>query len=258
MRRSSLPGVEVNAAAQHRMLEEFTVRYRSEYDAFPENPTGVPHEYHRRNLTFGSVDAEILHCMVRRHAPRRVIEIGAGMSTLITAAALRRNAAANPGAAPLFTVVEPHPRTPAPDTVPGVTRFLRMRVQDVPIEEFLALEENDILFIDSTHELRIGSDVHLEYLEIVPRLRPGVIVHAHDILLPAEIHRDWFRADWRYLFWTEQYLLQAFLAFNREFEVLWAGSYMHLNHPELLESAFSSYRRAHAWPGSFWFRRVTG
>lgn len=89
------------------------------------------------------------------------------------------------------------------------------------------------------------------YLEILPKLNKGVIVHVHDIFLPAEYPKEWVLKKYR--FWTKQY--HAFLAFNHTFEVLWAGSYMHLRHPEKLEKAFSSYNRTQVWPGSFWMRR---
>jgi hypothetical protein len=127
------------------------------------------------------------------------------------------------------------------------------KVQNVPVSKFGELKENDILFIDSSHILRIGSDVRYEYLEILPRLNKGVLVHAHDIFLPSEYPKEWVCKQYR--FYTEQYLLQAFLAFNSAFEILWMGSYMHLKHPEKLERAFSSYDRNKVWPGSFWLRK---
>jgi hypothetical protein len=110
--------------------------------------------------------------------------------------------------------------------------------------------------LDSSHVVRIGGDVQHEFLEILPKLNPGVVVHIHDIFLPAEYPRKLIAKQHR--FFSEQYLLQAFLAFNREFEVLWASSFMHLTHPDLLEQAFNSYkgRRELRWPGSFWMRRA--
>jgi len=120
--------------------------------------------------------------------------------------------------------------------------------------EFAKLKENDILFIDSSHVLKIGSDVQYEYLDILPRLSKGVIVHVHNIFLPAEYPKEWVLKD--YTFWTEQYLLQAFLAFNDSFEVLWAGNYMHLKYPNELEDAFSSYKRDERLIGSFWMRKI--
>ena len=151
-------------------------------------------------------------------------------------------------------MIDPYPNEVLKRGFPGLSRLIPEKVQDVPISEFMTLGDNDILFIDSSHVLKTGSDVHYEYLEVLPRLNRGVIVHVHDIFLPAEYPREWVLGEHR--FWNEQYLLQAFLAFNESFEVLWAGSYMHLRYPEELETAFSSYRREETWPKSFWMRRV--
>lgn len=123
------------------------------------------------------------------------------------------------------------------------------------ITEFTRLEANDILFIDSSHVVTIGSDVQYEYLEILPRLAPGVLVHIHDIFLPMEYRKQWVLQELR--FWNEQYLLQAFLIQNVAWKVLWGGSYMHIQHPDILEKSFSSYNREERWPGSFWIQRLS-
>ena len=239
-RQSDLPGVDMNAAGQLRLLEEFRADYAAEYAAI--------------DRSFGEVDAQALYCMLRKYKPARMIEIGSGNSTHLSAAALLKNAAEEPGHSPCdFTAIEPHPAPDIRAGFPGLTRLLERRAQDVPLETFGALGENDVLFIDSSHVLAIGSDVQYEFLEIIPRLRPGVLVHVHDIFLPAEYPKRWV-VDGR--FWDEQYLLQAFLAFNNSFEVLWAGHWMHLTHPEQLRAAFSTYDPAKAAPGSFWMRRV--
>jgi predicted O-methyltransferase YrrM len=244
-------GVRLDAAAQLQRLARFAADYRSEYDAFPRQPTGVAHQYHVDNGAFESVDGEMLYCFVRHFGPRRVIEIGSGASSLLTAQALRKNGPSRPGE---LTCIEPYPNETLRRGFPGLTRLIERQVQDVPLETFEALEENDILFIDSSHVVKTGSDVVHEFLEIVPRLKKGVLVHVHDIFLPSEYPRPWVLEGHR--FWTEQYLLQAFLAFNDSFEVLWAGSFMHLDHPEALERAFASYQRDRRWPGSFWIRRT--
>src|SRR5262249_46442361 len=114
--------------------------------------------------------------------------------------------------------------------------------------------QNDILFIDSSHVFRVDSDVRFLFLEVLPRLNPGVLIHIHDIFLPYDYPRDWIVKEHR--FWNEQYLLHAFLLFNRAFEVLWAGSYMHTRHSDKLKRAFASYDPASVWPGSFWMRRL--
>jgi hypothetical protein len=250
---SSLPGVDLDLEAQAGLLSEFAQAYKREYDALPVHATGQRHEFHLDNDAFGSVDAEILYCMIRKHRPKRVFEIGAGYSTLLAAQALLVNSA-DGSALGSLTSCEPYPNETLKGGFPGLTRLLETKVQDVPLSEFEALDENDVLFIDSSHVLKIGSDVRFEYLEILPRVRPGVLVHVHDIFLPAEYPRDWVLGEHR--FWNEQYLVQAFLAFNSAFRVLWAGSAMNLAHPESLGSAFKSYRPGVTQPGSLWIQRI--
>jgi len=120
---------------------------------------------------------------------------------------------------------------------------------------FKKLKENDILFIDSSHILKIESDVKYEYLEILPRLNKGTLVHIHDIFLPAEYPKKWIMKNYR--FWNEQYLLQAFLAFNEAFDVLWGGNIMNISYSEKLEAAFKSYKKGKSRPGSFWIQKLT-
>src|SRR5688572_32984370 len=203
-RRSQLPGVRLNEAGQLGLLEAFRNQFGDEYATL--------------DRAFGEVDAQVLYCMVRHFKPARVIEIGSGSSTRTTAKALLKNASEQPDRpAPDFTAVEPYPAPEIRAGFPGLTRLLDRRVQDVPLETFEQLQAGDVLFIDSSHVLAIGSDVQFEFLEIIPRLKPGVLVHVHDVFLPAEYPKRWV-VDGR--FWDEQYLLQAFLAFNDSFEVL--------------------------------------
>lgn len=252
-RQSSLPGIDMREAAQLALLGEVESRFKAEYDALPRSPTGVPHQYHVDNGMFESVDGEMLYAMVRRLAPHRILEVGSGNSTYLSAQAALRNEA--DGAPPCdLTAIEPYPNGVLAGGFPGLTRVLRTRVQEFPLAEFERLDANDILFIDSSHVLKIGGDVQYLYLEVLPRLRPGVVVQIHDIFLPAEYPRAWVKEASR--FWTEQYLLQTFLAFNDRFEVVFGGSFMHLRHPEALARAFASYDPDRRWPGSFWLRRV--
>lgn len=250
-RPTEMVGVDMDPEGQIRRLEDFAARFRSEYDAIPRRRTDSPLDYYIDNDMFESVDGEMLFCMIRDLRPRRLIEIGSGASTLLAAKALRRNQ--DDGSPPCeYTVCDPFPHATVRNGVPNVSRLIMEPVQRVPLEAFDALDVNDILFIDSSHVLKIGSDVQYEYLEVIPRLKPGVVVHVHDIFMPAEYPQYWVMKEHR--FWTEQYLLQAFLAFNRAFEVLWAGSYMHLTRPTRLAASFSSYG-PERHPGSFWMRR---
>jgi len=253
-KHSDMVGVDLNESRQLKLLELFLSQFKNEYDYFPRQKTTTPYRYYLNNGGLSSIDGEILYCMVRHFKPKRVIEIGSGNSTYLFAEAILKNKEENPSYDCKLTAIEPYPNDVLKDGFPGLSELIQKRVQDLPLTDFMKLNEDDILFIDSTHVLQIGSDVRYEYLEILPRLKKGVIIHAHDIFLPAEYPKEWIRGD--AIFWNEQYLLQAFLSFNDAFEVLWAGSYMHLKNPDKLEKAFSSYKRNEHRPGSFWIRRV--
>jgi hypothetical protein len=252
-RRSELAGLRLGEARQLELLSRFAERYRDEYEGFARERTAVSHRYFVRNGAFESVDGEMLYCLIRHLRPRRIFEIGSGNTTYLSAQAVLRNAE-DGGPVGELIAFEPYPNEVLRGGFPGLARLVETEAQDIPLERFGELGDGDILFIDSSHVLKIGSDVQYLYLEVLPRLNKGVVVHVHDIFLPAEYPRKWVMEDRH--FWNEQYLLQAFLAFNDSFEVYWAGSYMHLTHPGKLEAAFSSYDRKTSWPGSFWMRRV--
>lgn len=252
---SELVGININEDCQTNFLSEFSSMFKEEYEAFPLNKSEVeiPSQYYVNNGGFESVDSEILYSIIRYFKPKKIFEIGSGNSTYLSAQAILKNKEENGHECELIAV-EPYPNDVLKAGFPGLSKLILAKIQDIPLSDFSKLEENDILFIDSSHVLKIGSDVQYEYLEILPRLNKGVIVHIHDIFLPAEYKKDWVLKDYR--FWTEQYLLQAFLAFNDSFEILWAGSYMHIKHPDKLEAAFSSYKRNERWPGSFWMKKI--
>lgn len=259
-KHSELTGIDLNEGKSLELLSIFESKFKNEYERFPRNQTETPYEYYINNDAFESVDGEILYCMIRFYKPERIYEIGSGYSTYLAAQAVRKNAEEDSKYQCELVAIEPYPNEILKAGFPGLAKLIIKEVQDVPLSEFEKLTENDILFIDSSHVLRIGNDVHYEYLEILPRLNKGVIVHAHDIFLPAEYPKRWVLLERR--FWTEQYLLQAFLAFNNSFEVLWASHSMHLKYPGELRAAFSSYDwysrdERRVGPGSFWIRRIT-
>ena len=138
--------------------------------------------------------------------------------------------------------------------LPGLAAVIARPVQEVDLALFERLEPADILFIDSTHVVRTGGDVPFLYLEVLPRLRPGVIVHLHDVFLPREYPQSWLTEH--HLFWNEQYLLHAFLLFNAAFEVLFANQYIALRHQAALRDVFP---HSPWWDrgGSFWMRRMS-
>jgi len=253
-RQSELVGVVINEATQLELLSTFVRNFRSEYEAIPRERPAILARYFINCGFFESVDGEVLYCMTRHFQPRRIFEIGSGMSTLLSAQAHLKNQEHGAPACELVAF-EPYPNATLKAGFPGLTRLVETRIQDVPVSEFQQLEANDILFVDSSHMLRIGSDVVYEFLEIIPRLHPGVVIHVHDIFFPEEYSQNVVLRN--HYFWNEQYLLQAFLAFNRSFEVLWAGNYMRLRHSHRLQEAFSSYDPHHTMPGSLWMRKLS-
>jgi hypothetical protein len=251
---SKLIGIQVNEKLQLDLLSRFKDDYIDEYEHFPKEKTNIPYEYYVRNRMFEAVDGEILYCMIRHFKPKRIIEIGSGYSTYLAAKAILKNMNSCDSYWCELTAIEPFPNKTLLNGFPGLSILLPNLVQDIPLSRFEELRENDMLLIDSSHVLKIGSDVQYEYLEILPRINKGVLISFHDIFLPAAYRKKWVLKD--HLFWNEQYLLQAFLAFNPCFEVLWMGSYMHLRHPQELKAAFTSYDPELDWPGSFWICRI--
>jgi hypothetical protein len=250
-RPSELPGLDLREQAQLELMRTLAADYGAEFAAWPDQADADPHRYHRGMEQFGSPDAELLYGMIRRHRPRHVIEIGSGGSTRLAAEALLMNAR-DEGEPGELTAIEPYPDPILKAGLPGLSRLVTSRVQDVPMEEFTRLGPDDVLFIDSSHVLSVGSDVQYEFLEILPRLASGVLVHIHDVHWPFEYSKSWILD--RHLFWNEAYLLQAFLAFNVAFEILWVGSYIHHKYPEAIRDAFPAARGR--LPGSVWIRRV--
>jgi len=253
-KHSQLIGININEKKQLELLSLFISKFKKEYKIFPKNGTHiqVPYQYYVNNGGFESVDGEILYCMIRYFKPKRIIEIGSGNSTYLSAQAILKNKEEDKIDCELIAI-EPYPNKILEKGFPGLSKLIKKEIQDVGLSIFDQLKKDDILFIDSSHVLKIGGDVQYEYLEILPRLNKNVIVHIHDIFLPVEYPKKWILKN--NLFWTEQYLLQTFLTFNNTFEVLWAGSYMHIKNLELLKKAFNSYNPKVTWPGSFWIRK---
>lgn len=206
------PGVDLREDAQRGLLEALAAFYPTQ--PFPESPT-PGRRYHLDNPSYGHFDGLILHCMLRHLQPRRVIEVGSGFSS----AAMLDTNELSLGNRMQLTFIDPDMSRLRPllrEGDAGVVRLIERRVQDVPLEEFEALEAGDVLFIDSSHVSKIGSDVNRLYLDVLPRLAPGVHVHIHDVAGNLEYPREWLEEGRA---WNEQYLLRAFLMFNDVFEV---------------------------------------
>jgi predicted O-methyltransferase YrrM len=242
---SELPGIAMNDAAQLHFLKEVFPQFQSEYARFPAEPTDSPYEFYFDNPMFSGTDALVLYGIVRHFKPRRVLEVGSGFSSRVTAKALQANGSGE------MICIEPYPQEVLRKEFPVLRELIDTEVQQVELEVFQKLEANDVLFIDSSHVVRVGGDVDFLFLEVLPRLAPGVIVHVHDVFIPFPGRRDWVLEERR--FWNEQQLLQAFLIGNSDFEVLFANAYANDKYPAELRAAFPS---SPWWGGgSFWMRR---
>lgn len=244
---SELPGIEMNDALQLRFLAEYFPVFQAELEQIPHAPTGKPGQYYYDNDFFSGVDACVLYCMVRHFKPNLVIEVGSGYSTLLSGEAAQKNGHTE------IICIEPYPPDILKNGTPRLKQLLPKPVQSIEPSFFAQLEAGDLLFIDSTHVSQIASDVNYLFLEILPRLKSGVIVHVHDIYLPRAGRRDWVMDQIR--FWNEQYLLQAFLIMNEGFQVIFGNYYMALKYLDAVQRTFP---HCPYWHGSsFWMRRVS-
>ena len=194
------------------------------------------------NDYFSGLDAIVYYSLIRHLKPRRIVEIGGGFSTRFAAKALARN---DDGAT--LTCIEPNP-----ERLNGHAlniELIQKPVEEIEVDFFSQLEANDILFIDSSHTVKFGSDVCYEFLDVLPVLRPGVWVHVHDIFFPHDYPAEWILK--RRLALNEQYLLEAFLSFNREFQVALANHWLTLDHAPAVNELWTGDTVS----SSFWFYR---
>jgi predicted O-methyltransferase YrrM len=253
---SQMVGVELNAASQLTLMKDTLPRHLAEFRSrFPIAEPKAQGDFFLLNGSYMAVDAHVYYSLIRETNPKRIVEIGTGYSTILACQAALLNKQES-GRMPTITAIDPYPRDVFRNGLAGLSEVVARKVQDVPLEVFTSLEAGDILFIDSTHALRSGSDVQYEFLEILPRLAPGVLVHVHDVSLPLPYPKVYYDTQ---TYWNEQYLLQAFLAYNLRFEVVWAGNYMLLNHRDAVIETFPEFNlMREKWtssePTAFWMR----
>ena len=243
-----LPAIDWNVIGQLEMLQQF--KFSAELANIPqEKPNDLG--FYLNNGSFESGDAEVWYQFVRTLKPKRIIEIGSGNSTLMAIDAIEKNQQDDRDYRCEHVCIEPYEMPWLEQS--GVV-VVRERVETLEMSFFSQLEENDILFIDSSHMIRPQGDVVFEILELLPSLKKGVIVHLHDIFSPKNYPKQWLQDQVR--FWNEQYLLEAFLSHNESWEILAALNYLHHNHYERLKSVAPQLTPARE-PGSFYIRRTT-
>ncbi len=241
-----LPGINWNIEEQLKILDSFNFTEEMREQLLKNDGLN----FYKNNMSFGSGDADYLYNIIRLKKPSRIFEIGSGNSTLIAIKATRKNREEVPGYNCKHICIEPYEMPWLEST--GV-KVIRKKVEDVGREFFSELSKNDILFIDSSHIIRPQGDVLFEYLELIPSLKTGVIVHVHDIFSPRDYKAEWVIDDVR--FWNEQYLLEAFLTSNRDWKIISALNYLHHNHYDRLREKclFLSPERE---PGSFYIQKI--
>jgi hypothetical protein len=226
-------------------LQEVCSPFKDGYTALPQGPEETAGGFYLRNTWFESVDAEILYSVVRRFRPQRIIEVGSGFSSRLI-----RKAIGDGGLSTKLTCIDPTPTTTVRDCA---DEHIASPVEKLKASTLAAqLGEHDILFIDSSHKVEQGTDVPFLFLEVLPRLRRNVLVHVHDIFFPLDYSESILDQGWG---WNEQYLVHAFLAYNRAFDLLWPAAYMWAGHQqEILEHI--PVPPGMNPPSSLWLRKV--
>jgi hypothetical protein len=255
-RPSALHGVEYDLAAMKSALRGLLACYLDEFLTYPAYAQV-------QKMGFGpgytAVDALTLYMMIRHLKPRRYVEVGSGVSTFYCSLAAQRN---DREGHPLeMTCIEPYPFEKL-SAIPGI-RVLPQKVEDVDISLFQQLQENDVLFIDSSHILRVDGDVPFLYLEVLPVLNVGVVTHIHDIPYPFNFPYPpelWiFGQDWP-MFWNEPMVLQAFLAFNKNFEISLSTPLIRYFDEAFLKQSIPIYESVGQNANTFssiWLRRIS-
>jgi predicted O-methyltransferase YrrM len=251
--RLALPGFEFNDSHHLKILDEVFPGLIGDYD-YPEHAPADDEElrsFYTRNSQFSWLDSRLLFVLLRHWQPRRIIEVGSGYSSLLMADVNHRflNDRIR------ISCIEPYPRPFLRKGIQGLDEVIEKRVQAVSPKLFDELEAGDILFIDSSHVSKTGSDVNELFLEVLPRLKPGVRIHIHDIFLPAEYPREWVVDENRS--WNEQYLLRALLIHSSGFRVLFGSNYAYLRFPGQVGTALGLGDRPAYGGGSFWIERCS-
>lgn len=242
-----LPGVDWNVDEQLDLLSNFS--RGSELEGTPLEKTEKL-EFYVNNGAFGPGDADYWYQLIRQIKPKRIFEVGSGNSTLMGVRAIQKNKADDPAYSCKHVCIEPY-EMPWLEEL-GVS-VLRQKIEDVDLSFFSELEEGDILFIDSSHIIRPQGDVLFEYLELLPVLNKGVIVHVHDIFSPKNYPADWVVDEVK--FWNEQYLLEAFLTNNSNWKIIGALSFLHHKHYRALKPA-CPFLGPENIPGSFYMQKI--
>jgi hypothetical protein len=255
-RPSAMRGVAYDLEAMKRELTSLLADYLDEFLALPPYAELQQHGF---GPGYTAIDALTLYVMIRRLKPNRYLEVGSGLSTYYCTLAAAKNA--EEGHPVALTCIEPHPY-PRLGSIPGIT-IIEKEVQDLPVSMFEELQRGDVFFIDSSHIVRIDGDVPYLFLEVVPALPAGVIVHVHDIPFPYNIPyppEEWVfgQPSWP-AFWNEAMLVQALLSGNRSLRITMSTPLLRYFDEPFLQRAIPFYETLQQNPNAFsslWLHKI--
>jgi hypothetical protein len=255
-RPSGLHGIRFNLEEMKARLSDLLSRYLEEFAALP------PYE-EMQQAGFGpgytAVDALTLYAMIRHLKPERYLEVGSGLSTYYCSLAAEKNA--REGHPLRITCIEPFPFAKL-HTIPGI-EVIAKEVQEIDLARFQELQPNDVLFIDSSHVVKIGADVPFLFLEVLPVINVGVKIHIHDVPFPYNIPyppKLWIFGQVWPIFWNEAMLLQAFLCFNEKFQIELSTPLIRHSDEPFLRRSIPGYQSVEENPNTFsslWLTRVS-
>lgn len=246
----SLPGIDLRINSALELLTKLKP-FAAELDVIPyEASSTAPFWFSPEFLmSFPDYDSAVLYSMLRHLKPKRYVEIGCGYSSIISTHAHQRNQ--QEGATCDIVYADPEPRLPM-DKVLTTGRMLRKRVQEIPLDLFTALQAGDILFIDTSHVLKIQSDVEQEILRILPVLAPGVWIHFHDVFTPYDYPEEWVRQPVR-LWANEQYAVECLLSGGNRYQIEIPLHYLVRDYRGPIKEF---YPRGRARGQSIWLRKI--
>ena len=218
--------------------------YANEFSPPEEGDKEDPKGFFWKNPAFSYSDAMSYYCIIRHFKPNHLLEIGSGFSTLVADKAIKKNGTGK------ITLIEPYPKKFLKN-LESVDNIIESFAQDITVPDFVKLvESSDIWFIDSTHTVKIGSDCLYIYLKIMPEISKDIIVHTHDIYLPFGMPKE--SALEKHIYWTEQYLLYAYMLDNPKIEVLFGSAYVKQTIPNAMKKLMLN--KYSGGGGSIWYR----
>lgn len=238
----SIVGIDLRTDEQIKLIESFS-KFYAEMPFKANKQINIRYQF--ENGYYSYTDGIILYSVIRHFQPKKIVEVGSGFSSAVM---LDTNEIFFNNKIKL-TFIEPYPErliSLMKDSDMTSTNIMESDVQSISLDHFSNLERGDILFIDSTHVVKTGSDVNYILFEILPSLQSGVLIHFHDVFFPFEYPKDWVYEGRS---WNEDYFLKAFLMYNDKFEIKIFSEYIHKHHKEAFRDMPLSYNNP---GGNFW------